>query len=193
MTHIKFLPQGVSLCSLKGVVVANNIEEVWAYIVEFPDYKVSNLGRIYNTRLDEYMRISRTQFGHSKITLVSSWDGKRYTRSVANLVAERFVMKPGVLCDHVVLLDGDQTNLAAYNMVWRPSWFSWKYARQLRTQQPRYFFNLPVCDVTTGIVYESIAEAGMTLGLLFEDIWKSCSTGLKIYPDGAIFQTVKRV
>lgn len=171
----------------------DDVEEVWVSIVEFPDYKISNLGRIYNERLDSIMRISQTQHGHLKITLVSAWDGKRYTRSVAFLVAERFVLRPSLIYNQIILLDGDLTNVAAYNLVWRPDWFAWKYARQLRTRQPRYLQNLPVCDVTTGVVYDSITEAGITLGLLFEDIWNSCNSGLKIYPDGAVFQTINRV
>lgn len=168
-------------------------EEEWRTIPEFPTYSVSNLGNIFNTRDGHPMRNSRTQHGHVKITLVSEWDGARHTRSVAQLVAEAFVERPNVLCDQVVEMDGDLANVAASNLAWRPRWFAWKYARQVRTDQPMHYKNLPVVDLTTGVVYGSIVEAGIANGLLFKDIWESTYSRKPVFPYGSVFEVVERV
>lgn len=166
-------------------------EEVWKTISEFPNYEVSNLGLIYNKKRGTIMRTSRTNFGHIKITLLSQWDGYRYTRSVAQIVAEAFVEPPTPLCDQVVVLDGNFANVAAENLVWRPAGYAWKYSHQLNTPQPLHYKNLPVVNIVTGDVYDSIIEAGMTEGLLFEEIWRSTYTGVGIFPYRAIFEVLK--
>lgn len=167
------------------------IEEVWKEIPEFTNYNVSNLGRIYNKAHDMLMRTSLTNHGHVKITLMSDWDKKRYTRSVARLVAEAFCKPPNVLCDQLVILDGNFANVESRNIVWRPRSFAWKYTRQLKTVQPIYYRNLPVVNLTDNIEYRSIIEAGMHEGLLFRDLWESTYTGRRVYPTGVVFAVVE--
>lgn len=167
-------------------------KELWRNIIEFPIYDISNLGRVYNNKNGIIMRTSHTVFGHTKITL-TAFDKSRHTRSVAQLVAEAFVEPPDVLCDHVMVLNGDLYNVAAYNLTWRPRWFAWKYTRQLKKQQPMHYQNLPIINVTEGIKYNSVVEAGMTEGLLFDDIWRSTYTGAQIYPYSNVFEVINRV
>lgn len=169
------------------------MEEEWRDIPQFSNYQVSNLGRIYNLYRDQFMRTSFTTFGHMKITLRANYSSLRYTRSVAQLVAEAFVEPPNALCDAVVVLDGDYANVSAENLVWRPSWYSWKYTRQLKRQQPIYYRNLPVVNTRTGNEYDSIVEAGMHEGLLFDDIWRSTYTAAPIFPYGDTFKILDRV
>lgn len=164
------------------------IEEVWKNIPEFTNYDVSNLGRIYNRSRDMIMKTSPTNFGHRKITLQSDWDRRRYTRSVALLVAEAFCKPPNVLCDRLVVLDGDFNNVEAKNLAWRPKRFAWKYTHQLKVRQPIYYENLPVVNVTENVEYRNIIQAGMLEGLLFDDIWESTYTGRRVYPTGAVFE-----
>ena len=169
----------------------DTIQEEWEVIREFPTYHVSNVGRIYNTSRDMIMSLSFNTFGHLKVALKSPWDGGRHTRSVARLVAEYFVESPNLLCDHVVILDGDFSNVAAYNLIWRPRWFAWKYTHQLRARIPVHYQNLACVNIVTGDCYSSIVEAGMKEGLLFEDIWTSTYSGVELFPYGSIFEIVK--
>lgn len=169
------------------------IDEVWKTIPEFSNYQVSNLGNVYNLRFEHMMRTSCNNHGHIKITLQSEWDGKRYTRSVAQLVAEAFVEPPSFLCDHVIVLDGNFSNVVASNLAWRPECFAWKYTRQLKVPQPLHYRNLEVHNFVTDIYYSSIVEAGMVEGLLFEDIWRSTYTGDKTFPYYSIFEIIERV
>lgn len=167
--------------------------EVWKVIDEFPDYQISNLGRVYNIRADHFMRTSVNNHGHVKISLKEQYQSIRHTRSVAGLVAEAFVDPPNDLCDAVIILDGNFENLRASNLEWRPRWYAWKYTRQLKAWQPIYYRNLPVKNITTENLYNSIVEAGMREGLLFEDIWRSTYTRANIFPYGHVFEVIERV
>ena len=168
------------------------VYEIWKTIKEFPNYEVSNLGRIHNKNDGRLMSISHNNYGHSKITLASESDHHRYTRSVTQLVAQLFVEKPNDLCDTVVILDGDLFNIAAHNIAWRPRWFAWSYSRQLKTQQPLNYHNLPVVNTVTGDTYVSIVEAGIAEGLLFIDIWKSTYMNNSIFPHGHSFEIIRQ-
>lgn len=167
-------------------------EEQWRTIPEFPKYEISSKGEIYNSHRRIFMRTSSNNFRDIKITL-TDYDGSRHTRSVALLVAQAFVNQPNYLCDCLVRLDGDMANVDARNLAWRPRWFAWKYSRQLRVPQPTRYHNLPVFNITEGIEYESVVEAGMIEGLLFENIWVSTYRGSETYPYGNIFEIIKRV
>lgn len=162
------------------------MEEVWKPIPGFPNYQISNLGRIYNQSQDMIMSSAPNNFGNHKISLYGI-DGKRYTRSVAYFVAKAFVRPPTGLCTQVVVLDGDFNNLAAENLAWRPNWFAWRYTHQLKVHQPIYHRNLPVMNVRSGTVYGNVVEAGIAEGLLFDDIWRSTYTGAEIFPGNHVF------
>lgn len=168
-------------------------KEIWSPIPEFPNYSVSNLGRILNERLDRLMALSQSNYGHAKVALLHEDTRQRFTRSVALLVADAFIEPPDELSDSVILLDGDLEHVAAVNLAWRPRWFAWKYARQLRRPTSRYYENLAVYNVVNRRRYPSIEAAGMREGLLFEDIWYSTYTGHPVYPQRFVFRVTERV
>lgn len=169
------------------------MNEDWRPIAEFPNYHISSLGRVFNTRDDSIMRTSVNNHGHIKITLQDPLTKQRYTRSVALMVAEAFVEAPNWMCDTIIVLDGNLQNVVATNLAWRPRWYSWKYTRQLRVRQPIHYKNLIVQNVSTDFYYNSIVEAGMLEGLLFEDIWRSTYTAAPLFPYGHIFKIIERV
>lgn len=166
------------------------MEEVyWQLIPGFPAYAVSNQGQVLNIETDRLMRISYTLQGNAKVSLVGL-EGRR-TLSVAYLVARAYVAPPNPLSGSVVVLNGNQADLRAVNLVWRPISFAWKYTRQMKEGQPLYFQTLPVVDISTGLQYRSIVEAGEQLGLLYQDIWRSTYTGDTTYPGNSIFRVIK--
>lgn len=167
--------------------------ELWQPIPEFPTYLISNLGNIYNIRTERLMRTSVNNHGYMKITLMDDETHERHTRAVALLVAQAFVEPPTRLCDHVIILDGDLTNVVATNLAWRPRWYAWKYFNQLKATQPLHYRNLVVCNITTGYYYDSVIQAGMRDGLLFESIWHSTYTREKTFPYGHIYEIDERV
>lgn len=158
----------------------------WAQIQDFPDYEVSDHGVIYNTRRDMPMKLSVTQQGHLKCSLVNRYG--RYTLSVAVLVASAFVEVPNPVCDSVIVLNGDYSDLRASNLAWRPKHFQWKYAVQLKRPQGLYITNCAVVNLTTRVEYPSIRDAGMTEGLLFEDVWRSTHAQDPVWPTNSVFR-----
>ena len=185
------------------------IEEEWRAILEFPNFSVSNLGRIYNNETETFLSGSPNNYGHLRVAFPTEEfeaqydsDGRflkmrrvRATRSLAVLVAQAFVEAPSVICDHVILLDGNLSNVVAHNLAWRPSRFAWLYTHQLKEldSQPFYFKNLEVTNLQRNIAYESIVEAGMMEGLLFEDIWTSTYAGTRVFPYGHVFEVTEQV
>lgn len=167
-------------------------KEKWEQIIEFPSYSISNKGRVFNHRTNKVMRTSQTTHGHMKIALMDH-RGYRYTRSITMLVAGAFVEPPNSLCDTVVVLDGVLSNVDAFNLAWRPKWFAWRYTHQLKETQPGHYYNLPVFNMENGEGYNSIIEAGMKEGLLFDDIWRSTWSGVEIFPYNYTFEVVERV
>lgn len=174
------------------------IREEWRRIYEFPQYSISNYGRVRDEHRDRLMATSPNGFakynrGHLKISLLDRATGVRYTRSIALLVAQNFVPAPDALSDAVIRLDGKEENVVAWNLAWRPHWFAWQYSHQLREDQPLAFTNLHVQNMDQGFVYKSIIEAGKSEGLLFHDLWRSVNTGARIYPHRCVYQVVERV
>lgn len=165
-------------------------KEQWKEIAGFSDYMISDLGRVFNQRIDRIMRTSQNNYGLVKITLVMDETRERHTKSVALLVAEAFVEAPDAKSRTLVQLDGGLNNVVATNLVWRPRGFAWKYARQLKEEQPLYYQNLPVFDSVHNVEYASIIVAGMHQGLLFDDIWRSTYSRVAIYPTRAVFEIV---
>lgn len=165
-------------------------KERWVTIREFPNYQLSNRGEILNLKTGRLMKTNQNNYGHTKITL-TDFDGSRHDRSVAFMVAEAFVKRPNFMCDHVIVLDGNLSNVKADNLAWRPDGFAWKYTHQFKIHYPHYYKNLPVRNVVTGVEYDCIVSAAISEGLLFEDIWRSVNTGYETYPDGSIFEVIR--
>lgn len=167
----------------------------------FSRYAVSNYGKIYNKIFDlREMRPSiGTHEGYLKISLIDDNELRR-TCSVARLVAEAFVPRPNPRSDHVVLLDGDLTNVAASNLAWRTRHQAWNYRRQIQqpeTEWPDAILNVPVRNVDTGVVYDNIYQCARIEGLLIMEVFASCAAALSrppiekpVYPNGYLYAFV---
>jgi hypothetical protein len=169
-----------------------NYGEEWVEIEGFPRYMISTEGRIFNKTTNRYMKWSKNNYGHSKISLLTETGG-RHDRSVSHLVAKHCVKKPNADCDRVIHLNGDHGDCRSENLAWRPRWFAWKYSHQLKVPQPAYYKNLPVINLSDNKRYENIIEAGKDEGLLFEHIWHATYTGFSVYPTGSRWEVEKRV
>jgi hypothetical protein len=170
--------------------------EQWKDIPEFPDYMVSDRGQVYSRRAENLLKMNKTLQGGLKVTL--SVDGERYTRSVRVLVAQAFVDPPlgglefhaSAVPDTVIILNGDQDNVCAYNLAWRPRWYANQYARQLKVEvHPLHYLNRPVQNAQTGQLYANVIEAGQREGLLYSDIYRSTRDGIEIWPGFTRFVT----
>lgn len=149
----------------------------------FTTYEITSLGRVFNINTGREMTLSPTQ--HGELTVGLTVDGVQYRRSVKVLVARTFVPGETKIFDTPVQLDGDRTNLAADNIVWRPRWFALAYIRQFENPPDWYFYG-PIQD-SDGVVYENAMHAAIATGSLCEAIQQSAYNGVRVFPSGLSF------
>lgn len=167
------------------------IEEIWSDIPNFSRYQVSNYGNLRNVIFDnrpmapsKMMSVRRPDGiggevirigGNLKISLIDN-DGIRRTCMVSGLVAQAFVEAPNHMCTEVIHLDGDLSNVAAWNLAWRAPRTAALYARQMNSQPRVPWRNLMVRNMNTGVVYENIVQAGIAEGVVWQEVWESTYT-----------------
>ena len=91
----------------------DEVEEVWKQIDDFPEYAVSNLGRVVNLIYDRPVNGVMTQNRYLKVTLRK--DGQATQQYVHQLVAQTFFSgwRRGIRVRH---LDGNRGNNSASNL-----------------------------------------------------------------------------
>lgn len=161
------------------ITQGSTMNEQWKSIEAFPDYKVSDLGRVYSERLERILTQSPTLQGALTVGLFR--DGHQHRRSVKRLVAEAFVEGGTVIFNTPIHLDANQENVEASNLVWRPRWFATSYSRQFKNIEDRYRMG-PIINLDTNVEYYNIVEGARRLGLLFYDVWYSIHTGTRVFP-----------
>ena len=168
------------------------MSERWVDVPEFPDYEVSDHGNVFSKRSNQPLALSWNGRGSVKVNF--SQEGVLHTRSVRVLVAEAFVALPtdqyslSVDLD-VINIDGNQANNHYQNLAWRPHWFAWKYTRQFH-QGGKPEYNVYLLNTQTGALYNSVMDAGIDDGVLWEYVYQSAIEGRPVYPTGAIYEFV---
>jgi hypothetical protein len=174
-----------NICQMPG----NGVEmfyndEIGREIPEFPNYVVTNYGRVFNVKFGKEMTQSPVTGGDLSVGMVR--DGHQYRRSVRKLVARSFVEGETYICNTPMAKDGDRYNMRADNLCWRPRWFVWEYTSQF-IHQFDWFFVGPVEDDYSGDVYASYWDAAVANGLLCKDVMKSVYDGSEVFPTGQRF------
>jgi hypothetical protein len=166
--------------------------EHWAEIPGFPDYSVSNQGRVVNENTGRFMSLARNQQGYRIVFLRQS--GQQYTRSVTTLVADAFVPRDPERphFDSVIHLDGDKSNLRYTNLERRPRWFVIKYHKQFEYfrfhhKLHPYGIEVPVIDLSTGEIFDNTTFAAIKYGLLEIDLVKAVHNHTGTFPYGREF------
>lgn len=163
------------------------MQEIWEPIVDFPEYYVSDQGRVMNDRSGRIMILTRNQSG---ITMVGLFrDGKQFKRSVAILVARYFLpAPPNQYFDTPIHLDGDLGNNEAINLDWRPRWFAYQYHAQYREDYGNRLHS-PIEVVQTGEVFANSLECAKSLGLIERDVvLATLNKGMAVFPSDFEFQ-----
>jgi hypothetical protein len=150
-------------------------------IPDFPNYEVTNFGRVYNIYTGREMKLSPTF--HDDLTVGMMRHGIQYRRSVKVLVARAFLTGETKIFNTPILLDGNKHNLRATNIRWRPRWFATQYARQFWNIQP-WYYDGPILDIVNNIEYESIFQAAITNGNLCKHIQAAIPSETYVFPTG---------
>lgn len=153
--------------------------EHWVEIAEFPEYSVSSMGRV---RREETDHILPVQVNREEVRYVPLWSyGRQYQRGVAKLVAKAFCMKLVETFEGVIQLDGDRSNCAAHNLMWRPRWFVPLFNKQWRGSH-RWRCEDPIVDLATSKVYRGTPDVASQFGLLERDVMQSIANRTYVYP-----------
>ncbi len=158
--------------------------EIWVDIEEFPDYAVSNLGRVMNKSTDHIKTQTPNQQGIPSVLLMQ--DRQQHRRSVARLVAQHFVPTRQPHFDTPINLDGDRFNNHWENLDWRPRWFAAKYHAQFKHPLP-YGFKAAVFCVQDTKKFNNAYEAAACYGVLVKEIINSTHTQQPVFPTWQVF------
>lgn len=156
------------------------LNEQWADLDEegFPDYAVSDHGRVARKDHDHILTPARNQRGFRFVTLYNQ--GVRKQIMVSTLVAQHFLEEaPNEHMISVLHKDGDRDNNNVENLAWRPRWYINKYHRQFAEHDP-YLKTLPITVLETGKTYKNIREAAVEYGVMAQDIEEAILHNTKV-------------
>jgi len=142
-----------------------NLEQ-WVELDEFPNYEVSDLGRVRNKTTRQILKPLDNRRG--ALMVVLRRDGGNYSRAVRRLVAMTFDPVGDRSDLSPIHLDCDYRNCAADNLEWRPRWMAYEWTRQ-NQREPRSLRSIE--DIDTGDFWESSWHAardfGTTEGIIY--------------------------
>lgn len=157
-----------------------NGKEIWREIDGFPDYEVSNLGRVCSFK-GKYPKILKSYKNRSSyLYIILCIGGKQVTKKVHRLVAEAFVSNPENK-PQVNHIDEDKLNNMAENLEWVTRRENMNHGTGIkRSAEAR---SKAVVQYTTGGVfiaeYNSLAEAERVTGIAKSSICRVCRGKLK--------------
>jgi NUMOD4 motif len=162
--------------------------EQWRMIEHFPEYSVSDYGRVRTDKTGRILALSENQFGLLQVGLMR--DGEQRHRSVPLLVAKAFIPSPPGPFDTPINLDGDRHNNQVANLVWRPRWFAIKYNQQFRYPYENPIL-APVQDLKTGEISVNSFECAKRYGLLERDLVLSILNHTYVWPTYQEFRVLE--
>lgn len=163
------------------------VTEQWVPIEGFPNYSVSNFGRVKRDDR-EPVGVHTNQQGVAYVSLMGGPHGEvQYHRGLARLVAKAFIHQAREAFDTPINRDGDRLNCASDNLEWRPRWFAIRYHQQFvnRYENP---IESSLRDMETGEIYMDSWVVAMSFGLLEKDVVLSVDNYTVCWPTFKRFQ-----
>jgi len=158
--------------------------ELWKPIRTFPEYLISDHGRVVNER-GTVMRLMQNQYGVMHVGLTKA--GIQYKRAIAPLVAQEFLPPPpNEAFDTPINLNGDRADNHCENLLWRPRWFAVKYHRQFFNDVRGY--QDPIEEVETGEQFETSWDAATRYGLIDIHIKLAIIHQQRVWPTQQLYQ-----
>lgn len=159
---------------------------LWVPVYDFPGYSVNPLGQVRN---DSTGRLLYARLNREGVPYVGMMRDYRQTiRSLPRLVAEAFLPSSNPIFDTPINIDGDRTNCAVDNLMWRPRWYAVLYNRQFRTERYANPINAPVVALDTEEVFPDSLTAACRYGLLEREVVISVLNKVPTWPTYQMFE-----
>lgn len=161
--------------------------EVWKQIEDYPNYFISNTGKIRNVKTGRELSQRLTRYGYLEVHLCKN--GKQNYLKIHRLVAQAFIPNPDNL-DTVDHLNSIKTDNRIENLRWLSrSENSKRFHREQKTEEWKELNKLvcrknfekanekaieitkkPIVCIETGKIYESLSQASRELNLTTSNI-----------------------
>lgn len=147
---------------------AQMIDE-WVPVTGFRGYSVSPLGHVQNDSTGRLLTVRINQEGVAYVGLMR--EGRQCSRSLALLVAKTFLPAPPPDWSQPtpINLDGDRTNCAVDNLMWRPRLYATHYIDQFH-EKYEHSIREPIRDIETDETYANTLAAACQNGLLEREV-----------------------
>lgn len=145
-------------------------------IKQYPDYFVTEEGLVFSSKTNKFLKFSYDQQGYQRVGLyVGNYKSK--TIKVHRIVAETFIENTENKKD-VNHIDGNKSNNNIHNLEWctRSENIKHAFANGLKTITQKQIdgvksrFSKRVLDTKTGIIYNSLKEASVDLGINYHTL-----------------------
>lgn len=151
-------------------------DEEWRYISDYPNYLISNYGRVYNHSRNKLMKTRVDDGGYERIGLSQNDHQKIF--GVHQLVADAFLYRP-LETTQVNHLDGDKLYNGDDNLEWSTCAENHKHAFRLGLKVAPN--KRAVRIVETGDVFDSITECAHAIGGISQGVHNYLSGQSKRY------------
>lgn len=151
--------------------------EIWKYIKDFPQYQVSNLGRILSLKNPKSPKILKGQItkkGYHQVHL-RDLNGKNYSKQVHRLVLETFLPCPNMNILEVNHKDENKLNNNLSNLEWITHMENVRYGTC--SQRSGASQSDTIYCVETQKYYSSMRQASEETGINYGNISSACSSG----------------
>lgn len=151
-------------------------EEIWKTIIDFPQYQVSNFGRVmsYKNPKKPILMKGRITKGYKYIHL-RDINGKGYSKQLHRLVLETFCPVENMKNLEVNHIDENKLNNNLENLEWLTHEQNVAYGTgRIRAHISQ---SDQILCVETGIIYNSMREASEQTGTNYGNLSRACKTG----------------
>lgn len=158
----------------------------WIEAQGFPGYSINPLGQVRKDLDGRILYTRINQYGVPYVGLMRNC--RQCIRSLPRLVALTYLPSPSEIFDTPINLDGDRTNCAVDNLMWRPRWYAIRYVNQFTTEPYLYPINVPVRAIETEEIFPNSITAACRYGLLEREVVLSIRKRTPTWPTYQTFE-----